>query len=93
MNTKEYYREVAEEIRLLLLGRALMSDHKEKIEVRRTKKSNIVSIYINDILRSSIQIIKHDKFIVNKIVFRKTVESVRLDNRESLHDFIIESFV
>lgn len=94
MSTKEYYREVAEEIRLLLIGRTLIGD-KGRAEVKRTKKSpNIISVYINNRQLINIQMVKNDKFIVYiTSPFTIKYNPIKLNCREALHDFIVKEFI
>lgn len=95
MNSKEYYREIAEEIRLILFSRALIS--KDRIQVVRTKKSpNIISICVNQRPQAKIQMIKNGKFTIQRVspfLSREASKPVSFYHKEDLLDFIIKEFV
>lgn len=94
MKTKDYYREVAEEIRILLLSKTLTTQ--SKIEVIRTKKSpNFIKIIENGKHETLIEMIKNDKFIIKVKLpsYLSKYNTIELNDREALHNFVIDKFI
>lgn len=105
MTIKEYSRKIAEEIRLLFIGRVLAGDKKEKIAIITPKKSpNVITIYINNRPSGFIYVIKKDRFVVSKCdpswssqIMQEKISPIYLgytiENREELHDYIISTYI